>query len=380
MSVLEELSAKEDMFFPTSYPFFKPGTFNEPKHYSYRRIKLNGGFYGGYLTIVYFKIKKESIKTKNEKRISKTEGGELQASTTISEFFQTFYQDEDVRALYTQRFGRATVETVKSATQIDSYNDFDTSFNDDDGTVETGEEWTLKELIDLKGTGWNLSDLVLEKENMPLLDWAREKLGSAKVFVDEVKKNELIVSVELPYAFIVNADGTSDNTFWELVCDNINIGGETGADEKKILVNFEGNIAIAESLIEDYGDEGKSYLQDENKFIKTDTKINGVKLSKYLADNIISDWKNGLETAKILCSIGEYYDENDELKISTVDKNKNMYFANNDKVIPYYRVENREVPISLYRDGTPKVFKVTSVNFIFDGAMWQELELVEVPK
>jgi hypothetical protein len=36
--------------------------------------------------------------------------------------------------------------------------------------------------------------------------------------------------------------------------------------------------------------------------------------------------------------------------------------------------------MSQYQDGTPKVFEVVGSNMIYDGAVWQELNLIEKTK
>lgn len=55
-----------------------------------------------------------------------------------------------------------------------------------------------------------------------------------------------------------------------------------------------------------------------------------------------------------------------------------MSFHLHDKVIPYiYNAKGVDVPMSQYKDGTPKVFEVLSSKVYYDGAVWQELVLVE---
>lgn len=55
-----------------------------------------------------------------------------------------------------------------------------------------------------------------------------------------------------------------------------------------------------------------------------------------------------------------------------------MYFHLRDKVIPYiYSANGVDVPMSQYKNGTPKVFEVLSSKIYYDGAVWQELVLVE---
>lgn len=70
-----------------------------------------------------------------------------------------------------------------------------------------------------------------------------------------------------------------------------------------------------------------------------------------------------------------------QLKISTKEKGVPMLFSEYDQVIPMkLGADGKDHPMSVYRDGTPKVFNVLSVHPYFDGAVWQELELQEIMK
>lgn len=95
-------------------------------------------------------------------------------------------------------------------------------------------------------------------------------------------------------------------------------------------------------------------------------------------NNIILEWKEGKELATLKCSIGEYYNEDGTLAISTKQNDLPMLFDIGDLVIPYIAVANGKTePLSIKLDGTPKVFKVTQIRPYFDGAFWQEITLQE---
>lgn len=50
-----------------------------------------------------------------------------------------------------------------------------------------------------------------------------------------------------------------------------------------------------------------------------------------------------------------------------------------DKVVPMvYTSEGTDKPMSTYTDGSPKVFQVVGNRLIYDGAVWQELTMIEV--
>lgn len=101
--------------------------------------------------------------------------------------------------------------------------------------------------------------------------------------------------------------------------------------------------------------------------------------SQALANDILKAYKNGKETATILCSIADYYDEDNRLVISKSGTTSKMSFHLYDEVIPYvYRGEYADDrPLSVYADGTPKRFTVIGTRIYYDGAVWQELTLQE---
>lgn len=112
-----------------------------------------------------------------------------------------------------------------------------------------------------------------------------------------------------------------------------------------------------------------------NNFIIAPEIIN-INNSEYLANNILNQYANGKETATLLCDISDYYDESGE-KVIDIKTNK-MSFRLHDEVIPYvYGADGKDKPMSKKQDGSAKVFEVVGSNIIYDGAVWQELTLLE---
>lgn len=65
-------------------------------------------------------------------------------------------------------------------------------------------------------------------------------------------------------------------------------------------------------------------------------------------------------------------------RIAIDDAELPMTFHIGDTVIPYvYGANSEDRPMSTYKDGTPKIFEVLSSKVYYDGAVWQELVLVE---
>jgi hypothetical protein len=101
------------------------------------------------------------------------------------------------------------------------------------------------------------------------------------------------------------------------------------------------------------------------------------KISEFIRRKVVGKWQKGKESAKMRCSISDYYDENGEKVIDI--KSEKMSFNIGDNVIPMVFGENRiDRPMSKNADGSAKVFRVCGIKFIYDGAVWQELTLQEV--
>ena len=99
--------------------------------------------------------------------------------------------------------------------------------------------------------------------------------------------------------------------------------------------------------------------------------------AKSQAIDILYDYENGKETAKVRCSIGEYYDDGNVLMVSP-KTSKKMTFEIGDKVIPSVRNSvGKDEPLSLTQDGFAKPFEVVGTKLFYNGAVWQELTLRE---
>lgn len=126
-----------------------------------------------------------------------------------------------------------------------------------------------------------------------------------------------------------------------------------------------------------YGSGTKPFSLGGNELLQDSATTNGILTSEFLATNILEQYKNGRETATLLCSISDYYDEQGNKKIG-IDQSK-MSFQNHDLVIPYvFGADGKDKAMSRYSSGKPKVFEVVSTRKFFDGAVWQELNLLEV--
>ena len=127
-----------------------------------------------------------------------------------------------------------------------------------------------------------------------------------------------------------------------------------------------------------YSIENNELLQTTNYYLHgVGSQEIQIPYIEYNLENIISQYKNGKETAIILCSINDYFDENGN-KVIDIKSNSKMMFKEFDEVIPYiFTSSKQDKPMSISSIGTPKTFIVIGVRPYYDGAVWQELYLLE---
>jgi hypothetical protein len=107
--------------------------------------------------------------------------------------------------------------------------------------------------------------------------------------------------------------------------------------------------------------EGVEYFIDNIENTK-ETVYTTINSNTHIMRTVLSNYKDGKETAKILCSL--------------VD---DSVLTTHSRVIPMVLDSNgNDVAMSKYLDGSDKVFDVVGVSVIYDGAIWQELTLQEV--
>lgn len=138
-------------------------------------------------------------------------------------------------------------------------------------------------------------------------------------------------------------------------------------------ISLVGDYIIPEQQTKTIGEGDKVMHLPSNELIQ-DTNTN---LERFPND-LLANYGKGKEVATLLCSIGEYYDENGNLVISTNTADK-MIFDHYDQVLPMVRNSwGTDIPISFNFSGNAKVFEVLGVRIYNDGEVRQELKIREV--
>lgn len=121
-------------------------------------------------------------------------------------------------------------------------------------------------------------------------------------------------------------------------------------------------------------------VQAQNLYgIKLGTTDRRENYAEVFTQEILDNYKNGKETATLLCSIGKYYDLDGNLVIDAESKDGSIppLLKKYNLVVPYVMTANGEKPLSEYANGDPKQFQIIGVNISYNGIARQEIIIQE---
>lgn len=97
-------------------------------------------------------------------------------------------------------------------------------------------------------------------------------------------------------------------------------------------------------------------------------------------NEIIREWKNGKEVATLSCAVDDYYTHYGVKEIDKSGKTGKMLFSIGDIVVPYiFGANGKEIPMSKYKDGLPKQFKIIKSGVQYAGSPRSEILIQEIP-
>jgi hypothetical protein len=153
-------------------------------------------------------------------------------------------------------------------------------------------------------------------------------------------------------------------------------------DDNKAIAFLDLNVEISNEIYDKsketvtIGDGKNSFSLTTNEFMQLNSTYNEETIFGRISNKIIQKYRNGKETATILCSISDYFSDTGEKAIDI--KGGKMSFDIGDQVIPMvFGSDGVDKPMSKRQDGSAKAFQVVGIRFIYDGAVWQELTLQE---
>lgn len=230
-----------------------------------------------------------------------------------------------------------------------------------DRSVKWGGDDLLLSIFNPKTSGEYVIQFVSSKEEFESMEYNDNPYG--KIGIQHLGNNKFTFYFRTVFFVMPTEDTQETEKYW--------------FNEDSLSLHFREK--PLETTTIKIGDNSlKTLSLESNELFYNKNLYNGNSYREFIR-YIIYNWEKGKETATLQCSIGEYYDEDGNLAISTQNNDLPMLFNIRDEVIPYIPVAGGGTePMSKQRDGSPKKFQVTQVRPYFDGAFWQEIQLQEL--
>lgn len=287
----------------------------------------------------------------------------IQAYNPYKVFSQGFYMQFSYDVSFSDEYPLSTLNILSSHWYSAGKEDMDRS-------VKWGGDDYSFSIFNPKTSGEYIVQFVSSKEEFNTIEYNDNAYG--KIGIQHLGNNKFTFYIRTVF-FVRPAEDTTENEIYWF-------------NEESLSLRFREK-PIETETIKIGNNSLKTLYLESNELFYNKNLYNSISYREFIK-NIISDWSDGKETATLKCSIGEYYEYDNtkpynkgNLAISTKNNDLPMLFKIGDLVMPYKAIAGgKTAPMSMYRDGTPKVFKVTQVRPYFDGACWQEIMLQEVKK
>ena len=108
-----------------------------------------------------------------------------------------------------------------------------------------------------------------------------------------------------------------------------------------------------------------------NELLQTDTKIGSTSIGQYIANNILTNWKNGRQTARITVRV------TDGVPIYKPGEVVRVIKCNLGDIDESNQTQINKYSLARYSNGIAKTFMLTSAEFAYSGAFKQVLQMIE---
>ena len=210
------------------------------------------------------------------------------------------------------------------------------------------------------------------------LEAVRKQVGNTNEKAYSVQSNELM-QIENYYG--VSSQNQLETAFTQTI-NNYKNGKETATIRCSISDYYDGDWGVISPNKLIYDVSNITLSNDEYR-----PEISSPLPFDLIVELEVSSSSNGDYTTEAVIYKGltytDFFAADDESIVSArvlyADATPRMTFDIYDEVIPMvYGADGQDHPMSLYQDGSPKVFQVVGTKVFYDGAVWQELSLQEV--
>lgn len=174
------------------------------------------------------------------------------------------------------------------------------------------------------------------------------------------------------YIFKDNDNGIDEYILQEVV----SIEGQYYEKGDNTTAVYDDSITAAQNILKLPSNE---LVQGDNAYGLRIDAVNAVNYSDKFVAEVFDRYKNGKETATLLCSVGKYYDLDGNLVVDAENEDSSIapLLKKYDIVVPYVMTSQGEAPLSTDASGNPKQFQIIGVNISYNGIPRQEIVIQE---
>lgn len=161
-----------------------------------------------------------------------------------------------------------------------------------------------------------------------------------------------------------------------ILTDLVSIEGQYFEAIDETTAVYDDSITAAKNILKLPSNE---LVQGDNTYGYKADAVNAVNYSDKLIAEVFDRYKNGKETATLLCSVGKYYDLEGNLVVDAENEDSSIapLLKKYDIVVPYVMTSRGEAPLSTDASGNPKQFQIIGVNISYNGIPRQEIVIQE---
>lgn len=186
----------------------------------------------------------------------------------------------------------------------------------------------------------------------------------------------LVTDKQITFKYFVRVKQKSTTTSTYAISEIISFEGQYFEPINETTAVYDDSITAAQNILKLPSNE---LVQGDNAYGLRIDAINAVNYSDKFVAEVFDRYKNGKETATLLCSVGKYYDLDGNLVVDAENEDSSIapLLKKYDIVVPYVMTSRGEAPLSTDVSGNPRQFQIIGVNISYNGIPRQEIVIQE---
>lgn len=186
----------------------------------------------------------------------------------------------------------------------------------------------------------------------------------------------IVTDEQITFKYFVRVKRKSSDTTTYIIREIISFEGQYYEKADDTTAVYDDSITAAKNILKLPTNE---LVQGDNTYGYKADAVNAVNYSDKFVAEVFDRYKNGKETATLLCSVGKYYDLDGNLVVDAENEDSSIapLLKKYDIVVPYVMTSRGEAPLSTDASGNPKQFQIIGVNISYNGIPRQEIVIQE---